>query len=120
MKVGGASARFATAPFFWNWLMWLTARVVPRTLLTNPNFAMSFAKAIGPLVAPIDKIVGEAVAMKVRPRSCRGTAWRGGGAPSRNAEAWGDGRHNRGQGGHHEGVGLGVYTMKVWGSGCTP
>ena len=29
-QVAGSSARFGTDPFFWNWAMWLVARLVPR------------------------------------------------------------------------------------------
>ncbi len=30
LNVKGASARFGTDPFFYNWAMWLVARLVPR------------------------------------------------------------------------------------------
>ena len=29
LGVPSVSARFGTAPFFWNWAMWLTARLAP-------------------------------------------------------------------------------------------
>ena len=30
LRVPSVSARFGTAPFFWNWAMWLTARLSPK------------------------------------------------------------------------------------------
>lgn len=44
--------------------MWLVARVVPRSLLSSPEFAKSLAGLVGPLITLVDKAVGEAVAMK--------------------------------------------------------
>lgn len=65
MKVPGVSARFGTDPFFWNWAMWLTARLVPRSFLNNREWVKAFAKLSDPLVRTVDKFAGEAVAMKI-------------------------------------------------------
>ncbi|KAG2451617.1 hypothetical protein HYH02_003398 [Chlamydomonas schloesseri] len=65
MRVPDVSARFGTDPFIWNWAMWLTARLVPRNLLNDRNFVKSFAKLSDPFVRNVDKVVGEAVAMRV-------------------------------------------------------
>ncbi len=61
LKVPGVSARFGTDPFFWNWAMWLTARLVPRSLLNNRDWVKGFAKLSDPLVRAVDAIAGEAV-----------------------------------------------------------
>jgi NAD(P)-dependent dehydrogenase (short-subunit alcohol dehydrogenase family) len=65
LKVKGASARFGTDPFLWNWGMWLVARLLPKSLLSNTGFARAMAKVLDPVVRATDKISGEAVAMKV-------------------------------------------------------
>lgn len=61
MRVPDVSARFGTDPFIWNWAMWLTARLVPRSLLNDRNFVKGFAKLSDPFVRNVDKIIGEAV-----------------------------------------------------------
>ncbi|GFR50296.1 hypothetical protein Agub_g12486 [Astrephomene gubernaculifera] len=65
MRVPSVSARFGTDPWFWNWAMWLTARLIPRRLLNDRTFVKAFAALSDPLVRNVDKIVGEAVAMRV-------------------------------------------------------
>lgn len=65
LKVKGVSARFGTDPPFWNWAMWLTARLMPRALLNNKSFVSSLAKIAEPLVRATDKSTGEAVGMKI-------------------------------------------------------
>lgn len=37
MRVPSVSARFSTAPEFWNWAMWLVARLAPASFLRDPN-----------------------------------------------------------------------------------
>lgn len=61
MRVPSVSARFGTDPFFWNWAMWLTARLVPRDLLNNRDFVKSFAALSEPWVRAVDTWAGEAV-----------------------------------------------------------
>ncbi|MEW5300170.1 MAG: hypothetical protein WDW36_003119 [Sanguina aurantia] len=65
LRVPGVSTRFGTDPFVWNWLMWLMARLIPRFLLNDVKFAQSMAKLSDPLVRTVDKLVGEAVAMRI-------------------------------------------------------
>jgi hypothetical protein len=61
MRVPSVSARFSTDPFFWNWAMWLTARLTPRALLNDRGFVKAFAKLSDPFVRSVDKVVGETV-----------------------------------------------------------
>lgn len=61
LNVPSVSARFGTDPFFWNWAMWLTARLVPRNLLNDRDFVKRFAALSDPLVRSVDKLVGETV-----------------------------------------------------------
>jgi len=65
LRVPGVSARFGTDPFFWNWAMWLTARLVPRAMLNDRKFVREFAKLSDPFVRAVDKWAGEAVAMRI-------------------------------------------------------
>ncbi|EFJ44432.1 hypothetical protein VOLCADRAFT_95342 [Volvox carteri f. nagariensis] len=65
MRVPDVSARFGTDPFIWNWAMWLTARLIPRKLLNDRGFVKRFAALSDPFVRNVDKIIGEAVAMRV-------------------------------------------------------
>ncbi|GIL68555.1 hypothetical protein Vafri_21811 [Volvox africanus] len=65
LRVPDVSARFGTDPFIWNWAMWLTARLIPRKLLNDRAFVKRFAALSDPFVRNVDKIVGEAVAMRV-------------------------------------------------------
>lgn len=61
LQVPSVSARFGTDPFFWNWAMWLTARLIPRNLLNDRNFVKGFAALSDPLVRTVDKWAGETV-----------------------------------------------------------
>ncbi|KAI8469515.1 MAG: saccharopine dehydrogenase-like protein [Monoraphidium minutum] len=65
MKVPGVSARFGTDPFIWNWAMWLVARLVPRRFLQNRSQVRWLRQLSDPWVRAVDKIAGEAVAMRV-------------------------------------------------------
>lgn len=65
LGVPSISARFGTEPDFWNWAMWLLARVVPRNILANPKAIDVLAKITDPLVRAVDVVVGEKVAMLV-------------------------------------------------------
>ncbi|GLI71627.1 hypothetical protein VaNZ11_016899 [Volvox africanus] len=65
LRVPDVSARFGTDPFIWNWAMWLTARLIPRKLLNDRAFVKRFAALSDPFVRSLDKVVGEAVAMRV-------------------------------------------------------
>lgn len=61
LGVPSVSARFGTDPFFWNWAMWLTARLLPRSLLNDREFVKKFAALSDPFVRAVDKWAGEAV-----------------------------------------------------------
>lgn len=61
LRVPGVSARFGTDPFFWNWAMWLTARLVPRSKLNDREFVRAFARLSEPFVRQVDTWAGEAV-----------------------------------------------------------
>lgn len=63
--VPSISARFGTEPDFWNWAMWLLARVVPNDALANRKTIDVLAKLTDPLVRAVDVVVGEKVAMLV-------------------------------------------------------
>lgn len=65
LGVPGVSARFSTDPFFWNWAMWLIARLLPPARLRDRAFVKALAKLSDPFVRAVDGIVGEGVAMKV-------------------------------------------------------
>jgi len=65
LGVEGVSARFGTDPFYWNWVMWLMARLLPRSLLNDRDFVRRFANLSDPFVRAVDAVVGEAVGMKI-------------------------------------------------------
>jgi saccharopine dehydrogenase-like NADP-dependent oxidoreductase len=64
-KVPAISARFGTDPDFWNWGMWLLARLVPKSVLEDPKAVEGLARLADPLVRAVDAVVGEKVAMLV-------------------------------------------------------
>jgi len=72
LGVEGVSARFGTDPFFWNWAMWLMARLLPRSKLNDRDFVRWFANLSDPFVRAVDAAVGEAV---VRAWSCWQSDW---------------------------------------------
>ena len=61
LRVRGASARFGTDPFVWNWVMWLIARLVPAPLLRDRGFARGLARLAEPFVRLTDVLTGETV-----------------------------------------------------------
>lgn len=65
MRVPGVSARFGTDPFIWNWAMWLVARLTPRQFLQDRSQVRWLRQLSDPWVRLVDKIAGEAVAMRV-------------------------------------------------------
>lgn len=64
-RVPSISARFGTAPEPWNWGMVAIARLLPKSILKNPQSVASLAKIFDPVIRAIDKLVGEQVAMLV-------------------------------------------------------
>ncbi|KAM3273827.1 hypothetical protein ACQJBY_043172 [Aegilops geniculata] len=65
LGVPTVSARFGTAPFFWNWGMEAFAKFLPVELLRDKYKVGKLVKEIDPLVRAIDGIVGERVSMRV-------------------------------------------------------
>ncbi|XBI80001.1 hypothetical protein VPH35_089281 [Triticum aestivum] len=65
LGVPTVSARFGTAPFFWNWGMEAFAKFLPVELLRDKDKVGKLVKEIDPLVRAIDGIVGERVSMRV-------------------------------------------------------
>lgn len=65
LGVPSVSARFSTAPEFWNWAMWLVARLAPKGFLQDREKSKWLAKLSMPAVKFIDPIVGEKVGMLV-------------------------------------------------------
>uniref|UniRef100_M8B2M1 Saccharopine dehydrogenase NADP binding domain-containing protein n=1 Tax=Aegilops tauschii TaxID=37682 RepID=M8B2M1_AEGTA len=65
LGVPTVSARFGTAPFFWNWGMEAFANFLPVELLRDKDKVGKLVEQIDPLVRAIDGIVGERVSMRV-------------------------------------------------------
>lgn len=64
LGVPSVSARFGTTDL-WNYAMWLTARLVPKSVLSNPSSVRPLVQLVDPLVRAVDGMVGEKVAMLV-------------------------------------------------------
>ncbi|CAL4989725.1 unnamed protein product [Urochloa decumbens] len=65
LGVPTVSARFGTAPFFWNWGMQAFANFLPVEFLRDKNKVQKLVKSVDPLVRAIDGIAGERVSMRV-------------------------------------------------------
>ncbi|CAM0146098.1 unnamed protein product [Urochloa decumbens] len=65
LGVPTVSARFGTAPFFWNWGMQAFANFLPVEFLRDKNKVQKLVKSVDPLVRAIDGIAGECVSMRV-------------------------------------------------------
>lgn len=65
LQARGASARFVTDPAPWNWGMWLLARLLPASVLSDRKAVAALAAALEPVVRAVDAAVGEKVAMLV-------------------------------------------------------
>ncbi|CAN6339559.1 unnamed protein product [Urochloa humidicola] len=65
LGVPTVSARFGTAPFFWNWGMQAFANFLPDDFLRDKNKVQKLVKSVDPLVRAIDGIAGERVSMRV-------------------------------------------------------
>lgn len=65
LGVPTVSARFGTAPFFWNWGMEVMANFVPADVLRNRNKVQQLAELFDPLVRAVDGFAGERVSMRV-------------------------------------------------------
>ncbi|KAK8954386.1 hypothetical protein KSP39_PZI002294 [Platanthera zijinensis] len=65
LGVPTVSARFGTAPFFWNWGMEAMVNFVPANILRDKSKVQQLVRLFDPLVRAIDGIVGERVSMRV-------------------------------------------------------
>nr|CAB3463012.1 unnamed protein product [Digitaria exilis] len=65
LGVPTVSARFGTAPVFWNWAMQAFANFLPAEFLRDRNKVQKLVESVDPLVRAIDGIAGERVSMRV-------------------------------------------------------
>uniref|UniRef100_A0A0E0RDH9 Saccharopine dehydrogenase NADP binding domain-containing protein n=1 Tax=Oryza rufipogon TaxID=4529 RepID=A0A0E0RDH9_ORYRU len=65
LGVPTVSARFGTAPFFWNWGMQAFANFLPVEFLRDRNKVLKLVGFVDPFVRAIDGIAGERVSMRV-------------------------------------------------------
>ncbi|KAJ7298019.1 hypothetical protein O6H91_Y021600 [Diphasiastrum complanatum] len=65
LGVPTVSARFGTAPEFWNWAMAAVARFASKDFLADRNKVATLVKLSDPWVRAVDGIVGERVSMRV-------------------------------------------------------
>uniref|UniRef100_A0A0E0R402 Saccharopine dehydrogenase NADP binding domain-containing protein n=1 Tax=Oryza rufipogon TaxID=4529 RepID=A0A0E0R402_ORYRU len=65
LGVPTVSARFGTAPFFWNWVMQAFANFLPVEFLRDKNKVLKLVGFVDPFVRAIDGIAGERVSMRV-------------------------------------------------------
>ncbi|KAF3327159.1 Saccharopine dehydrogenase NADP binding domain-containing protein [Carex littledalei] len=65
LKVPSVSARFGTAPFFWNWGMLAFAKFIPMETFRDKNKVMELVELIDPVVRAVDGIAGERMSMRV-------------------------------------------------------
>lgn len=65
LGVPTVSARFGTAPFFWNWGMSIMANVLPPDFLRDRRKVKQLVELFDPVVRAVDGIAGERVSMRV-------------------------------------------------------
>ncbi|KAK9079404.1 hypothetical protein SSX86_001075 [Deinandra increscens subsp. villosa] len=65
LGVPTVSARFGTAPFFWNWAMDAMTRFVPSEVLRDRSKVQEMVRLFDPVVRVIDGYAGERVSMRV-------------------------------------------------------
>lgn len=65
LGIPSVSARFGTAPFFWNWGMEVMTALLPPEFLRDRNKVQNLVKLFDPLVRAVDGIAGERVSMRV-------------------------------------------------------
>ncbi|KAF3794534.1 hypothetical protein EJ110_NYTH07385 [Nymphaea thermarum] len=65
LGVPTVSARFGTAPFFWNWGMIAIANLVPAETLRDRSKVQQLVSLFDPIVRAFDGISGERVSMRV-------------------------------------------------------
>ncbi|XP_021279391.1 uncharacterized protein LOC110413016 [Herrania umbratica] len=65
LEVPTVSARFGTAPFFWNWGMEAMTKLLPAEFLRDRSKVQQLVQLFDPLVRAVDGIAGERVSMRV-------------------------------------------------------
>lgn len=65
LGVPSVSARFGTAPFFWNWGMEAMVNLVPADILRDKSKVRELVQLFDPLVRAVDGFAGERVSMRV-------------------------------------------------------
>ncbi|KAL4204251.1 hypothetical protein AMTRI_Chr01g131190 [Amborella trichopoda] len=65
LNVPTVSARFGTAPFFWNWGMSAIATLVPKEILRERSKVQQLVRVFDPIVRVFDGIAGERMSMRV-------------------------------------------------------
>ncbi|KAK1576299.1 hypothetical protein Q3G72_012745 [Acer saccharum] len=65
LGVPTVSARFGTAPFFWNWGMAAMTKLLPAEYLRDRSKVQQLVKWFDPVVRAVDGIAGERVSMRV-------------------------------------------------------
>lgn len=65
LGVPTVSARFGTAPFFWNWGMMAMTSLLPPEFLRDRSKVQELVELFDPIVRVVDKIAGERVSMRV-------------------------------------------------------
>ncbi|KAK6937188.1 Saccharopine dehydrogenase, NADP binding domain [Dillenia turbinata] len=65
LGVPTVSARFGTAPFFWNWGMEAMTNLLPAEFLRDRNKVQQLVQLFDPVVRAIDGIAGERFSMRV-------------------------------------------------------
>ncbi|XP_057473985.1 uncharacterized protein LOC130762318 [Actinidia eriantha] len=65
LGVPTVSARFGTAPFFWNWGMEVMTNLLPAEFLRDRSKVQNLVQLFDPVVRAVDGIAGERVSMRV-------------------------------------------------------
>ncbi|XP_059430403.1 uncharacterized protein LOC132164012 isoform X1 [Corylus avellana] len=65
LGVPTVSARFGTAPFFWNWGMEAMTNLLPAEFLRDRSKVQELVQLFDPVVRSVDRIAGERVSMRV-------------------------------------------------------
>ncbi|KAI4386236.1 hypothetical protein MLD38_004184 [Melastoma candidum] len=65
LGIPSVSARFGTAPFFWNWGMSAMTNLLPREYLRDRSKVQQLVQLFDPIVRAIDGIAGERVSIRV-------------------------------------------------------
>ncbi|KAI3687797.1 hypothetical protein L1987_81500 [Smallanthus sonchifolius] len=65
LGVPTVSARFGTAPFFWNWAMDAMTRFLPSEVLRDRSSVQAMVRLFDPVVRVIDGYAGERVSLRV-------------------------------------------------------